>query len=97
MTFMQAAQGTGSLLGSFLPIIVIFAVFYFILIRPQQQQQKKRREMLEELKKGDKVITVGGIHGEITAIQDDDLTLRIADKVEVRMTRAGVSRVKGKE
>lgn len=97
MTFMQAAQGTGSVLGSFLPLIIIFGVFYFVLIRPQQQQQKKRREMLEGLKKGDKVVTVGGIHGEITAIQDDDLTLRIADKVEVRLARAGVSRVKGKE
>lgn len=97
MTFLQAAQGTGSLIGSFLPIIVIFAVFYFLLIRPQQQQQKKRREMLQSLRKGDRVVTVGGIHGEITAIDEEDLTLRIADKVEVRMSRAGVSRVKGKE
>ncbi len=97
MTFMQAAQGTGSVLGSFLPLIIIFAVFYFVLIRPQQMQQKKRREMLEALKKGDKVITVGGVHGEITSIHDDDLTVRIADKVEIRMTRAGISRVKGQE
>lgn len=97
MTFLQAAQGTGSVLGSFLPLIIVFVVFYIFLIRPQQIQQKKRREMLDGLKKGDKVVTVGGIHGEITAIQDDDLTLRIADKVEIKLSRAGVSRVKGKE
>ena len=85
------------MLGSFLPLIIVFVVFYIFLIRPQQIQQKKRREMLDGLKKGDKVVTVGGIHGEITAIQDDDLTLRIADKVEIKLSRAGVSRVKGKE
>lgn len=97
MTFLQATEGGAGILGSFLPFIVVLVVFYFFLIRPQQQQQKKRREMLEGLKKGDRVITVGGIHGEITALSDDDLTLRIADKVEIRMTRAGISRVKGKD
>ncbi len=98
MTFLQAdPAGAGSLIGSFLPLIIVFAVFYFILIRPQQQQQKRRKAMLQELKKGDRVITVGGIHGEITAIHEDDVHVRIADKVEIRVTRSGISRVKGQD
>lgn len=98
MTFLQVdPTGAGSLIGSFLPLIIVFVVFYFVLIRPQQQQQKKRRAMLDALKKGDRVITVGGIHGEITAVHDDDVTLRIADKVEIRLTRTGVARVKGQD
>lgn len=96
MTFLQA-EGTMAAWGSFVPLIIVFVVFYFILIRPQQQQQKKRQEMLSQLKKGDKVVTVGGIHGEITEVHDDEVGLRIADKVEIRLSRTGVGRVKGKD
>ncbi|OUN01805.1 MAG: preprotein translocase subunit YajC [Firmicutes bacterium ZCTH02-B6] len=85
------------MLGSLLPLILMFAVFYFLLIRPQMQQQKKRKEMLDRLKVGDKVITVGGIHGEITAVKDDEVQLRIADKVEIRLSRQGVGHVKGRD
>lgn len=97
MTFLQQGGDAAAIWGSFLPLIIVFVVFYFIIIRPQQQQQKKRQQMLSELKKGDKVITIGGIHGEITALHDDDVMLRIADKVEIRIARAGISRVKGKD
>jgi len=92
--------GTGaSFLGSitpFLPLILLFALMYFMLIRPQQTQQKKRREMLGTLRKGDKIITVGGIHAVIVEIdnKDDLLTVRISDKVEVQLARSGVSHVK---
>ena len=97
-TFLQAdPAGAGSLIGSLLPLVIVFVVFYFVLIRPQQQQQKKRKAMLDAVKKGDKVITVGGIHGEVTAVHDDDVMLRIADKVEIRLTRSGIARVKGQE
>jgi len=92
--------GTGAnFLGSltpFLPLILLFVLMYFMLIRPQQTQQKKRRAMLGGLRKGDKIITVGGIYGVIVEIdnKDDLLTLRIADKVEVQLARSGVSHVK---
>ena len=76
-----------------LPIVVLFAVFYFLLIRPQQKQQKKRKEMLASLKKGDKVITIGGIYGTIKELRDTDLTLRIGDNLDIRMTRYSVDRV----
>jgi len=86
----------GGLLG-FLPLILMFAVFYFVLIRPQQRQQRKRQEMLNALRAGDKVVTIGGIHGEITAVTDDEVRLRVADKVELRMNRQGIGHVKGKD
>lgn len=77
-------------IAQFLPLILLFAVFYFFLIRPQQQADKKRREMLAALKKGDRVVTAGGIYGTIAEIYDDRLRVRIADKVEVDMAKTGV-------
>lgn len=71
-----------------------FAIFYFLLIMPQRKQQKQQKEMLSNLKKGDKVITVGGIHGEIIDIDEEEVKLRIADKVEVKFNRGAVNRVK---
>lgn len=91
------AQPEGSWIGALLPFLLMFAIFYFLLLRPQQRQQKRRQEMLNNLRRGDKVVTVGGLHGEITGIKDEVLTLRIADKVEVRLNKTGVAYVKGKE
>ncbi|HEY8345110.1 MAG TPA: preprotein translocase subunit YajC [Bacillota bacterium] len=79
----------------FLPMILVFVIFWFILIMPQRKQQKQRQAMLDALKKGDKVITIGGIHGEILEIDGDDLRLRIGDKVEIKILRSAISRVKG--
>lgn len=73
--------------------LVPLALFYFLLLRPQQQQQKKRREMLSNLGKGDKVVTIGGIHGNIVEIDEKVVTLRIADKVEVRFNRSAIGSV----
>lgn|SRR5690625_3198559 len=91
----DGAAGGGWL--GFLPFILMFAVFYFVLIRPQQQQQKKRQEMLSALRTGDKVVTIGGIHGEITAVSDDEVRIRVAEKVELRMNRQGIGHVKGSD
>ncbi|HHW74242.1 MAG TPA: preprotein translocase subunit YajC [Firmicutes bacterium] len=79
--------------SSILWLVVIFAIFYFILIRPQQQQQKKRREMLSALQKGDRVVSIGGIHGVIKELTDDTVTLRVADNVNIKFARGGVERV----
>jgi len=81
----------------FLPIILLFVVFYFILIRPQQKHQKARQEMLNNLEKGDRVVTIGGIHGLIKEIREEALTLRIADNVNIRMSRQGIDHVKKEE
>lgn len=93
----QGQEAQGSLFTLILFLVIPFVFFYLLLWRPQQQQQKRREQLLKGLKKGDRVVTVGGIHGEITAIKDDTLTVRIAEKVEIRLSRSGVSHVKGKE
>ena len=89
-----AAQATNPM-GSLIWMFLLIGVFWVVMILPQRKQQKKRNEMINALKKGDKVITVGGIHGEIIELDDEDIRLRIADKVEVRMAKSSVSRVKG--
>jgi len=74
-------------------MIAIFAIFYFLLIRPQQKKQKETKAMLANLAHGDTVITVGGLHGKITAITDQIVTLEIADKVKVKVSRSHISGV----
>jgi preprotein translocase subunit YajC len=85
--------GFGSFGGfqAMVPLLLMFAVFYFILIRPQQQKQKKHREMLQHLKTGDQVITSGGLYGTIVAIDEQKITLRIADNVKVEVGRSFVA------
>ncbi len=70
---------------------LLFAVFYFILIRPQQKRQKEHRQLLENLKKGDKVMTTGGIQGTIIALSDNVVTVEIADKVKVKVGRSYIA------
>ena len=77
--------------GGFIPIILMFVIFYFLLIRPQQKRQKEQRNMISSLKKGDRVMTSGGLHGRITGIDDTTLTLEIADKVRVKVGRSNVA------
>jgi preprotein translocase subunit YajC len=71
----------------FIFMAVLFAVFYFILIRPQQKRQKDQRQLLQNLKKGDKVITTGGLQGTIVNLSDAVVTVEIADKVKVKVGR----------
>jgi preprotein translocase subunit YajC len=77
--------------SGFIPIILMFVIFYFLLIRPQQKRQKEQRNMISNLKKGDRIITSGGLHGRITGIDDTTLTLEIADKVRVKVGRNSVA------
>ena len=86
------AQGTGGF-SSLVPIILMFVIFYFLLIRPQQKKAKDHREMISHLKKGDRIITSGGLHGRITAVSDATMTVEIADKVRVKIARSNVSQV----
>ncbi|MGH7362933.1 MAG: preprotein translocase subunit YajC [Candidatus Methylomirabilales bacterium] len=87
------ALGDGGAGGyqALIPLLLMFAVFYFILIRPQQQKQKKHREVLQNLKTGDQVITSGGLYGTIVAIDEQKITLRIADNVKVEVGRSFVA------
>jgi preprotein translocase subunit YajC len=82
--------GAGGFTG-FIPLILMFVIFYFLLIRPQQKRSKEHRQMVSNLKKGDRIITSGGIHGRITGMDDTTLTVEIADKVRVKVARGNVS------
>lgn len=86
-----AGQGGAGGFTSFIPLILMFVIFYFLLIRPQQKKTKEHRSMIEALKKGDRIITSGGIHGRITGASDTTLTVEIADKVRVKVNRGNVS------
>ena len=72
------------------PLAIMILIFYFLLIRPQQKQEKERQEMLSRLKKGDTVITSGGMIGTIASVQDTEIHIEIADKIKVRIAREDV-------
>lgn len=84
-----AAGGLGAF-GQFLPLILIFVVFYFLLIRPQQKQAKQHQAFLNDLKKGSKVYTKGGLHGVITGLADNVISLEIAKDVVVKVSRDAI-------
>ena len=86
-----AAEGQAGGFGAFVPLILMFVIFYFLLIRPQQKKNKEHRQMIENLRKGDRIVTSGGLHGRITGITDATLTVEIADKVRVKVNRGNVS------
>lgn len=81
-------------LYSLLPLLVLFALMYFMMIRPQQQQAKKRTEMLGNLKSGDEVVTIGGLHGTILAIDDSTVRLKVAQNVEMKFNRSAIGAVR---
>jgi preprotein translocase subunit YajC len=83
--------GQGGGFSAFIPLILMFAIFYFLLIRPQQKKAKQHREMISSLKKGDRVVSTGGLHGVITGISDDVITMEIAPKVRVKVSRGSVA------
>ncbi len=82
---------TMSLLNSLWPCILMAGIFYFMLYRPQKKEQQKRQDFLNSLKEGDKVITIGGIYGTITAISEKRIKLQIAEGIEIEMSRTAVS------
>ena len=87
----QGGQGGGEFTTTILMFAVIIAIFYFMILRPQQKRQKERQKLLESMKKGDKVVTAGGIHGTIVGIEDKTLLLQIADNVKVKVERSSIS------
>ena len=91
------AAGGADMIVQFLPLILIFVVFYFLLIRPQQKKMKEHKGMLESIRRGDRVVTGGGIIGTITKVgPDDELQVEIAENVRVRVMRSTVNLVLSK-
>lgn len=98
--FAQVSGGAGAggfsmdTLQQFLPLVLIFVVFYFLMIRPQQKKMKAHREMVGALRRGDRVLLQGGIYGQVSKVTSDtELTVEIADKVTIRVTRNAVAEV----
>ncbi len=96
--YAQAAGGApgGFDLISLAPLLLIFVVFYFLLIRPQQKKMKTHRDMIGALRRGDKVLTAGGIIGSVVKVEDSELLVEIAKDVRVRIARSTISEVLGK-
>jgi preprotein translocase subunit YajC len=96
LAYAQAPAGesggdVNQMINFLLPMILIFAVFYFLMVRPQQKRAKEHKQMLDNLKKGDAVITQGGIYGKIVTLEPSVVTLEIADKVRVRVARSHIA------
>jgi preprotein translocase subunit YajC len=87
-----APSGPGGL-ANFAPLILIMVLFYFLLIRPQQRQAKEQQRMIDALKKGDRVLTQGGIYGVISAVKGKALEVKISDEVKVLVTRSSITQV----
>ena len=92
-----AAGGPQSAIMNLVPLIFMFGIFYFLLIRPQQKKAKEHRALIDALKKGDQVMTAGGVHGKITAIDGDIVTLEIATGVNIKIGRGFISNLTKKD
>jgi preprotein translocase subunit YajC len=92
------AQATGQPgLMNFLPLVLIFGIFYFLLIAPMRKRQKALQAMIAALKKGDKVITNGGIYGEVHALEDETLILKVADNVRLKVARSAIANLEAEK
>ncbi len=92
-----AAGGAGGGMAAFqqiIPLVFMFAIFYFLLIRPQQKKAKEHKALLESMKKGDNVITAGGVHGKVTAVENDLVTLEVANNVNIKITKSDIAAIK---
>ena len=98
--FAQGAVGTDtlSMIGNFVPFILIFVIMWFLIIRPQQRRVKTHQEMIKNVRRGDTIVTSGGIIGKVTKVTEDsaDVEVEIADGVKVKVARAMISDVRSK-
>jgi preprotein translocase subunit YajC len=92
--FAQGAPGAGGAIASFVPLILIFAIMYFLLIRPQQKRAKDHQKMVAAVRRGDQIVTQGGIVGKVAKVKDDgELEVEIAEGVKVRVVKSTVAQV----
>lgn len=87
-------EGGGDLTSMILMMVIIFGIFYFLVIRPQQQRQSEHEEMVEKLSSGDRVVTVGGLHGKVTSVSDDTFKLNVAKDIKLTVSRDKIARIK---
>ena len=88
-----APGGAAGGIMTFLPFIAIIAIFYFLIIRPQSKKQKETQKMLSALKKGDKVVTIGGMHGTIQTVREQSVIVKVDDSVKIEFNRSAISQI----
>jgi preprotein translocase subunit YajC len=88
-----ATGGTGSMISTFVPFILIIAIFYFLIIRPQNKKQKETQKMLSALKKGDRIITVGGVHGVISTVRESSVVVKVDENTKIEFSRSAIATV----
>jgi len=86
-----AAPAAPSIIAQLFPLIFLILIFYFLLIRPQQQRQKRQMELLNSIQKGDKVVTIGGIHGTVAEVDEDDILLEVDKNTKIRFSKSAVA------
>lgn len=89
----QQVAGSAGFLGTIVPFLLIILIFYFFLIRPQNKKQKETEKMLNALKKGDKIITIGGIHGVVSSVKDKTVIVKVDDNTKIEFNRTAISSV----
>lgn len=87
----QQGQGGGEIYSTLIMFALIIGIFYLMIIRPQQKRTKEREALLTQIKKGDKVITAGGVHAKVIAVEDKTMLIEIADNVKVKIERSSIS------
>ena len=95
-----AGGEAGGMMAQFqglIPLVFMFAIFYFLLIRPQQKKAKEHRALLEALKKGDQVVTAGGMHGKVSSLDDQVVTLEIAPGVNIKINKGFIATITKKD
>ncbi len=94
VSLLQTAAGAEQgLLGMVAPFAIIFVIFYFFIIRPQNKKQKETKKMIEALKKGDKVVTIGGIHGVVSSTKEQSVIVKIDDNAKIEFSRSAIATV----
>ncbi len=97
-TILTFAEGAGApALVQFVPIILVFAIFYFLLIAPMRKRQKALQSLVENLKKGDRVLTNGGLYGTIASVEEKTVILKLADNVKVKVAKSAIAGLEGQE
>ena len=100
LSLLQVAGGastTGSFMSLIVTVVMMIAIFYFFLIRPQSKRQKETEKMLAALKKGDKVVTIGGIHGTVTSVKEKTVVLKVDDNAKIEFNRTAIASVEKTE
>jgi preprotein translocase subunit YajC len=89
----QGGNAEGSLISTLIMFTLIIAIFYFMILRPQQKKQKERQKMLEAVKKGDKVVTAGGLHGTVAGLDEKTVLVQVAENVKLKFDRSAIGAI----